>query len=191
MEVLAQNRLKLLRQTGGPQHRQVGLRRGAQILQACAGNGRTVLVTMMPAVDAHAADGFRHPRAGRRRTGRCIPGVRANLTSRSFMMKWSTNSWICSLGVNARRQGRAGRRCPGTWRCGPGSWPRRSAPLPPPDTRSTATGSLPWYPSPAGRYRSRRSPRAFSSRPTRGSVRCSSSRSRMTSEYMMTRVESF
>ena len=23
-------------------------------------------------------------------------GVRANLTMRSFMMKWSTNSWICS-----------------------------------------------------------------------------------------------
>ena len=52
--------LEAFRQTGGPQHRQVGLRRGAQILQR-------VQVTVghfgdhVPPVDAHAADGFRHP----------------------------------------------------------------------------------------------------------------------------------
>ena len=85
MEVLGAEALKILRKPGGPQNRQIGLRRGPEILQGVEIAVGHLVTMWRPSMPTPPMDSV--TQVGSPENRELYSGVRANFTRRSFMIK--------------------------------------------------------------------------------------------------------
>ena len=94
MEVFAQNFLKFNGSLVDHSTVRFGSGAGPRLVRVCR-KRKDILVTMWrPSMPTPPMDSVTQTGSPENRS--LYSGVRANLIRRSFMMKWSMNSWICS-----------------------------------------------------------------------------------------------